>query len=100
MCDFLTPEATEALIKEVDANNDGKINFAEWLSAMTDIDITKKSGQNTPAGPGTSSIKSPQAMAAVTAVAAHAAQAQAAQAAAVAAAAAQQQQEPAAAVAQ
>ena len=27
MCDFLTPEATQQLIKEVDANLDGKINF-------------------------------------------------------------------------
>lgn len=60
MCDFLTPEATQALIKEVDANNDGKINFSEWLAAMTDIDINgtkaaKNSGANTPAIAGTDS---------------------------------------------
>jgi len=50
VCDFLTPDATLALIKEVDANNDGKINFAEWLSAMTDLDIKSASGHATPAG--------------------------------------------------
>lgn len=51
VCAFLTPEATQALIKEVDANNDGKINFQEWLAAMSDgdfIDHAKRSGQNTP----------------------------------------------------
>ena len=88
VCDFLTPEATQALIKEVDganttpahtrriypgllicplifrmsaascrvvfsffcpANNDGKINFSEWLSAMTELDL-KAAGAGTPAG--------------------------------------------------
>ena len=44
MCDFLTPEATQQLIKEVDSNMDGKINFGEWLEAMTDLDIQKGSG--------------------------------------------------------
>ena len=38
MCDFLTPEATQQLIKEVDSNMDGKINFGEWLEAITDRD--------------------------------------------------------------
>jgi calcium-dependent protein kinase len=45
VCDFLTPAATQALIKEVDANNDGKINFAEWLAAMQDFDLAKTSGR-------------------------------------------------------
>jgi len=31
LCEFLTPEATAALIKEVDQNSDGRINFNEWL---------------------------------------------------------------------
>ena len=44
MCDFLTPEATQQLIKEVDANLDGKINFNEWLEAMCELDIQKGSG--------------------------------------------------------
>lgn len=44
VCDFLTPEATQQLIKEVDSNMDGKINFGEWLEAMTDLDIQKGSG--------------------------------------------------------
>jgi hypothetical protein len=40
VCDFLTPEATQQLIKEVDSNMDGKINFGEctWLEAITDRD--------------------------------------------------------------
>jgi calcium-dependent protein kinase len=38
ICEFLTPEAADLLIKEVDRNSDGKINFSEWLAAMTDID--------------------------------------------------------------
>ena len=54
MCDFLTPEAIQSLIKEVDANNDGKIMFNEWLAAMTDLDIKtasgRASGMATPAG--------------------------------------------------
>ena len=49
VCDFLTPEATQALIKEVDSNNDGKIAFEEWLAAMTDLDL-RASGHATPAG--------------------------------------------------
>jgi len=39
VCGFLTPEATLNLIKEVDANNDGKVSFNEWLDAMSDMDL-------------------------------------------------------------
>lgn len=37
LCHFLQPEVVKDLIKEVDGNNDGKINFKEWLEAMSDI---------------------------------------------------------------
>lgn len=37
LCHFLQPEVVKELISEVDGNNDGKINFNEWLEAMKDI---------------------------------------------------------------
>jgi len=38
VCGFVTHDKAQQLIKEVDANGDGRINFAEWLEAMKDID--------------------------------------------------------------
>lgn len=35
VCDFLTPEAVTQLIQDVDSNKDGKVNFEEWLVAMS-----------------------------------------------------------------
>lgn len=69
VCQFLTQDQADSLIKEVDKNQDGKINFYEWLAAMTDLDAkiahqdpnhkTKKSSaQSSPAA------STPQAQAA------------------------------------
>jgi len=41
ICSFLSPEATKQLIQEVDNNNDGKINFNEWLNAMQALKTKK-----------------------------------------------------------
>ena len=42
MCKNLTPDAAKAIIKEVDKNGDGRVNFAEWLAAMSEL--VKKPG--------------------------------------------------------
>jgi len=42
VCDFLSPAATAQLISDVDANNDGRINFDEWLEAMSNQSVGKQ----------------------------------------------------------
>jgi calcium-dependent protein kinase len=37
VCNWLSPEAVAGLVKEVDQNGDGKINFNEWIKAMGDL---------------------------------------------------------------
>lgn len=38
VCKFLTPDAVKGLIKDVDANGDGLVNFEEWLAALSNMD--------------------------------------------------------------
>lgn len=37
MCKNLSPDVAKQLISEVDKNNDGKINFNEWIAAMGEL---------------------------------------------------------------